>query len=422
MKSKMKIKKTAISMYFVLICTLLNGSVMWRYIVGTPLNFMVLIVLQYVACIFGIISYSNYVPKRCIYVVGMFVVYFGLYCIGTRYEPETFWIYYAGVFICLFVYMYQVNKHNDLEVLFDSFVNIVFIIATLSLFFWLFGSILNVLPGRTLLNYEWANRTYPTYTYYGLYFENPIQSEQILFGKRSVRNSGIYAEVPGYAEVLLYALTIELLSEKKRKYRFIILLMALLSTSSTKGLLVFVIVIIVDYITRKEYKKRIYQIMKFIFSGILVVCGIFVCVYILQDKSQTGSYSVRMDDIHAAIVTWEKYPLFGVGYNNIRAVAQNFQVPRNSDGLSMGLTALLAQGGLYLVGMYIMAVICAIRYASQYRHEIVVFCLMIIVNLFISNSAFSSLMIITLAVAFSTVSNYKNKKVKNRRYPYYLEE
>lgn len=415
MTSKIQMGKTTVIMYVILICTILNGSVMWRFIVGTPLNFMVLIIMQYVSCICGVLSYGRFIPKKCVYTACILCVYFVVYCLGTRYKPEVFLIYYAGVFIFFFMYLYQVNRNNDLEKFIRAFTNIVLVIAILSLFFWLFGSILNVLPGRIALEYNWANRTYTTYTYYGLYFENPIQSEQILFGKQSIRNSGVYAEVPGYAEILLYALTIELLTEQKKKWRFAVLLAALLSTSSTKGLLTFVIIAVVNYITKREYKQKIYQVIKFLLSAFLLVGGVFACVYILQDKSQTGSFGVRMDDIHAAIITWKSKPLFGVGYNNMQKIAVNFQVSRSSDGLSMGLTALLAQGGLYLIGLYAAAMVCAIRSVSQYRHEIVIFCIMVLINLFISNSAFSSIMIAMLAAAFSSFATKRTLIIQKWR-------
>lgn len=402
MNSNIQMWKTTLTMYVILICTILNGSVMWRYIVGTPLNFMVLIILQYLSCICGILSYGRFIPKKCIYVACVFCIYFGVYCLGTGYKSEVFLIYYAGVFIIFFMYLYQVNRNNDLEKFIKVFTNIVTVIAILSLFFWLFGSVLNVLPGRVMLEYNWANRTYTTYTYYGLYFENPIQSEQILFGKRSIRNSGVYAEVPGFAEILLYALTIELLTKQKTKWRFLVLFTALLSTSSTKGLLTFVIISVVNYIMKREYKQKIYRVIKLLISIFLIVSGVFACIYILQDKSQTGSFGVRMDDIRAAIIAWKNSPFFGVGYNNMQEIAKYFQVSRSSDGLSMGLTALLAQGGLYLIGLYVIAMICAIRSVPKYRYEIFIFCIMIIINLFISNSAFSFLMIAMLAVAFST--------------------
>ena len=193
------------------------------------------------------------------------------------------------------------------------------------------------------------------------------------------------------------------------------MLAALLSTSSTKGLLTFVIIAVVNYITKREYKQKIYQVIKFLLSAFLLVGGVFACVYILQDKSQTGSFGVRMDDIHAAIITWKNKPLFGVGYNNMQKIAMNFQVSRSSDGLSMGLTALLAQGGLYLIGLYAAAMVCAIRSVSQYRHEIVIFCIMVLINLFISNSAFSSIMIAMLATAFSSFATKRTLIIQKWR-------
>lgn len=412
MKLALTINFKKIAMYFVLISALLNGSVMWRYLSETVLTYIVLIVLLYLSCLIGILFLHRNISKKSIEISFCILVFFAVYMIGTRYQIITFLIYYVIVFVMLFIYIYELFRHNEINEFIESFIKIIVIFAALSLFFWFFGSILNIIPGRTQLDYEWANRTYITYTYYGLYFENPVQSEQILFGVPFIRNSGVYAEVPGYSGVLLYAITIELLKEKRSKWRIAILLATLISTFSTKGFIVFIVIIVVNYLTKPVEQKRSYQIMKFTASSLLVIGGIFVCTFILQDKSQTGSYTVRMDDIRAAMEAWLSSPLFGVGYNNLSSVAKYFQLTRSSDGLSMGLTALLAQGGLWLMSFYIGAFICAFRCdrLSKYRHEICMFSLMVLINLFVSNSGFSTLMLITLACGYSALASRETGK------------
>lgn len=280
--------------------------------------------------------------------------------------------------------------------------------ATLSLLFWLFGSILDIIPGRTSKSYVWAGLTLKTYSYYGLYFENPIQSEQVLFGMNFLRNTGVYTEAPGYAGVLLYAIVLEFVKGKERrnKARLIILLCTLVSTFSTKGILVLIIVIMIDYITSKESTSRIRWILKNVLSVILIIAGFIACNFIIEDKSTTGSYMVRLDDVHASIKAWASSPIFGVGYNNLDEISRYFKVSRmtGSVGLSMGITALLAEGGLWHIvfdyGAFATAIKC--KALKKYKHEIFIFSLMVFVNLLISNSGFSTLMIITLAFGYAT--------------------
>ena len=89
------------------------------------------------------------------------------------------------------------------------------------------------------------------------------------------------------------------------------------------------------------------------FGGVLILAGgIFASSFIMEEKSNTGSYSVRSDDIRAELLTWLEHPIFGIGLYDSSEIIAKFRVYRPNSGLSMGLTAFMAQGGIYMIAMY----------------------------------------------------------------------
>lgn len=400
------------------ICLLLNDTVMWRYLNDTLLTYKVLIISMFIVCIFGIFSCNKAkLDKMWLGTLFLCIIFFLVYMLATRYNIITFTIYFFFVVLLFFTYCYNSIKLNRLKQLFEAYENIILIISVVTFLCWLMGSIWGILPGKTLLSYHWAGRTYNTYSYYYLYFENPVQNEQMLLGREFIRNCGIFTEVPGFSGILLYTLGIELFAHKGHcsKIKITILIATLISTFSTKGMLLLIIVLLVNYLTSYDRKQsKIHWAIRMTASVPLLVLGIYACTFILADKAQTGSYWVRMDDVVASVKTWLSAPVFGVGYNNYRQIASHFLLTRSSEGLSMGLTALLAQGGIYLFTFYFGAFICAIRCKAlkQYKQEISMFSLIVFINLVISNNCFSMVMLMIICCGYATIAMQEKHKMK----------
>ena len=335
---------------------------------------------------------------------------FLIYAMATRYNAKLFVTAYMGLFIAFFFYSSSLIANNQIREFFLSYLNVVLIISICSLFFWIFGSLLDVLPGKDTLEYHWANSYLVTFSWKGLYFENPIQN----IGQPMVRNMGVFTEAPAYSAQLIYALLIEnvlfyekdsktINSKKARHHRIrsTILAVTLISTLSTKGLIALCILIL--------FKVLFWKCRDAVSLGtkvILATSGLFVATIIgaalVLQKLGTGSGAMRVDDVSAYLKTWSENPLFGAGYFNSSAVAKYFLVSRSSEGLSMGITVMLAWGGIWLMAIYACALIRS-RMTSWARSNGLLWWMIVAVltyNLLISNCGFSNAYVFLLAFAY----------------------
>ena len=211
---------------------------MYNNIVGLPLkNGIIKLLIIFFCGLYYLIS--GFIWKRGILLTGSFICLLFLYYLATRYNLKQFLTYF-GIFISLSLFIQNVIKNEKLSFLLDSFSKIVTVIAGISIFFWLFGSILHFLPCR-IVSYYWG-RDYPytSYNYFWLYFENPVQAMGSI-----IRNTGIYTEAPGYVCRLAPAIGIELFyfSKKPNIKRLLVLFLTMLTTLSSKAFIILVYLI-----------------------------------------------------------------------------------------------------------------------------------------------------------------------------------
>ena len=115
---------------------------------------------------------------------------------------------------------------------------------------------------------------------------------------------------------------------------------------------------------------------------------------------QTVSGFMRLDDVLACFKTWRTSPVFGTGYWNDDSVIPFFSYPdRYNNGLSMGMMVVLAQGGLYLLCLYLIPLANSIlRTRGTNRRMLAAFGLMYLALLFTSNIAYNFLTLFLIAV------------------------
>ena len=397
-------------MYIIAFLLLIGSSCMW--FLTLPLGSTtgihnVTYILLALFCGIGCFYHGKMlIEHRPILVLSFLVVYLLFYLVVTGSRPVVYLTKHVLIFIIFFFYCSTLIKHGKVEEFAKAFVNVVSVVAAVSLFFWLFGSVLGLIKGVPT-PYIWAGN-HTTVNYYWLYFENRIQATQIL-GQTVIRNTGIYAEAPGYSGYLIMALAIALPGEKE-KYPFkqkVLLVITMLSTLSTKGLIAVLLLIALTYLFTHPAKNSSKFIQKSIFAIIIVTAASIGTYLLLEDKSTTGSYLIRMDDVQAAISTWKKHVLFGAGYNEQEEIFQNFTFDRFK-GLSMGLTILLAEGGIYMVIFYFMSFIVALRAAMHINRvlfmRVLIFGIMIVFNLLISSFQFDVTTIFIIACGYAFAS------------------
>lgn len=231
--------------------------------------------------------------------------------------------------------------------------NLVTIIAAISLVFYFFGSILGVIPGKTISSFHWGYDVEAN-SYFDIYYES--QGAMKMFSNAEyVRNCALFCEAPMYAFLLAICFGYELLiREKRNTVKLTVLFITCITTTSSTGIVgLFMTLLFFSIIKFRDKKtnKTIRIILLLSLPTIFVTC-ISICYYMFVAKMtiRSLSYSTRMDDLRACFQVFLSSPLWGCGvryYNSI--ISHLSMINRSSTGMSSGLFVMLAQTGVALV-------------------------------------------------------------------------
>ena len=295
------------------------------------------------------------IPVRLWQRVAAVGVYMAVYLLATRYNGVRFVLYYALPLLLLMVYATLSDGVGLLRKLSD----VVAVLTAVSLFFFLFGTVLRWIPPSGVTTFYWGESDRTCATYYHLYYE----AQRIhFFGRDLPRNCGAFPEAPGFAGFLVVAVAVEvLLRRRPRRGRCALFVAATLTTLSAKALILTAAVFFLRYVLwapkgRLGHRGRV-VVLPILCLGLLAAAGV-----LLWDKLQTVSGGMRLDDVAACLAAFSTSPLFGVGYWNDDAIVPYFTyVHRYNEGLSMGAAVVLAQGGLYLSALYLWPAVGCVR-------------------------------------------------------------
>ena len=232
--------------------------------------------------------------------------------------------------------------------------DVVTIVATISLFFWFFGSVLDIIEPNVSLIYTWADQDgIEINGYYYLYFETQKIN---LLGFEGWRNTSIFVEGPMFNIVLLVALVnllfLDQRSKKSINIKALIILISIFSVLSTTGIFLSIFILLYKfYFRNKLTRKRILLLLSL--SPVLLYATILFLYNLALDKAQTGSASMRVDDIYAGIMAWLDSPIVGNGHTHLEGVFKYMNMSiRPNTGYSNGILSTLVQGGMTLFLIY----------------------------------------------------------------------
>lgn len=325
---------------------------------------------------------------------GWLALYLAVYVVVTRYNWVRFMLYYALPLVLLVLY---VGTRTDGGVgLLRKLADVVTVLTALSLFFYVFGTVLDWLPAPKLTAFYWGGdwRVCPTYGH--LFYE----AQQIRFlGWDLPRNCGVFPEAPGFAVFLVTATATEvLLRPRPRLWRCGLYAAATVTTISVKAFLLTAAVFVLrcvlwppEWLTRRRRRWLIPSLG----AGLMLAAAV-----LLWDKLLSVSGVMRLDDVGACLRAWREAPLFGAGYWNDAAIVPHFSFShRYNNGLSMGAAVILAQGGLYLSALYWWSVVGGIRRCD--RRPWIGFALVYAGLLFSGNIVYHFLTLLLIAVWLS---------------------
>lgn len=335
----------ALDYLFFLVLILLTGSI-WVRQVDFDININI---LRVVALLIPLIVFSLKVylyPKTRIegaaFCCGIIAVCMAVMFLVPGGSFNSTILFFAPM-LAFLAYAYSFRSKEDIKRSLRRFVNLVTIIAAVSLFFFVFGSVFHLIRPSGTVQFEWDwTRSAATYNF--LYYE---PQKTYMLGYEGVRNCAIFTEAPMFVFILVCALGIQVLFLKSSKPRSIILLATIITTFSTTGYVAIFLVYILKFWIESERKPSMQKIRLF-FVPAMIICIALMVAFFLDDKSSTGSYDIRTDHLAACWnVFFDSFP-FGCGLGNVDHI---FSYTLFDQGIAVGLPYLFAESGIIGIGL-----------------------------------------------------------------------
>lgn len=321
-----------------------------------------------------------------IFILNIFFPYRNMSQIGNIKES----LMILGLLIVIFdlIYMYFLLKKNNKYYFIKDIINGVFVINVISLFFYILGPTLKVLSPTKIVNIFWGGAQNIA-SFYNVFFVAQPGAYSLL---SQGRNTGIFAEGPMYAFVIVIAILFELfLFEDKKRYRLMIGLIALITTYSTTGLIVTALGMF--FLILKNLKKETggVNLPILAFTPIIFFFASFFIIKLLNEKINMGnSDDIRINNFSNAVYSWGLRPLFGYGFKAEKA------------GILTGHTSVFSQiiqdGGLLFLLFYTIPFISFTKYSLKKKNfENVFFVLCYLLLIFNTVITYTTISIAILA-------------------------
>lgn len=333
--------------YLIAMLFIINNGTVYTHMVGV--NHLDSIATYAIVPLMLICLFVNVsMPKRAISTCLIVGAYLGVYVVlsGANIRialPEIVLV------IAVLAYYLTIEVDSSPKVLI-AYRNIIFAIALVSLFFWLFGSILNVIHSTGTVVSNWgamgSGSTNNVSSYYGVYFE---LDRTYIFGEFITCNRAIFVERAfasfSFGIGWIYELFIE---RNKSKIRLVVFVLSILSTLAMTGLIILVITFALYFVFGETHQKLI-RVFKILIVPVVIEITVYVVSYLLQTKMSMGhSYSSRMNDFINGFAAWSKSIWWGYGFGNSEYIHQMFKT-----GYSNSISAILTQGGIMLIAPYV---------------------------------------------------------------------
>lgn len=362
---KIKINKQRFFECLVAVLLVLNGQSMWSKLetVQGWFSWLILGVLWFAALGILYCSNSGTITKQTVFSMILIIAYLAVYiCVRPVNFNGTFQLVLSVVAISVIVF-----GMKDISGILQYYRRIIIIIAAVSLFFWIFGSMLSYLQPSSEVYSVWTGNGDHVLVknYFCLYFQQQMSNIKQI---DAVRNTAFFCEAPMAAFHFSVAFLVEMFFRKKpSRINIILLVVATLSTISITGYLVLLAGFSAKYLLSHPKQKLIHVIKV---ASIPVAIGVVVCVmlYLYNLKANSGSGYARLNDFIVGYQVWKKHFLFGVGYGNYDEIKKMMPLWRSSNtGFSNSIMLVVDYGGLYFGMAYLFSIVKGMIGAVKYK-------------------------------------------------------
>lgn len=386
--------------YLFILTIILNFQSIWMYTLNLSLFLKKLLVALLAISVVGMIIFNGKILKsnfnKTMFASAVLIILLVIYIIFQTHGRTSALKIFIPALLIFFVVSIQINVVDLLEI----YKKIVIIIACISFFFWIFGSVLQIIKPNLTIMSTWTGsegNIKNVLGYFGMYYETQFIN---LGGVDCIRNSAIFTEAPVAAFVFSIALGVEeLISKEKHKFNSIILCAAILTTMSSTGIIYMVLLYICKYFEKNNKYKTI-KLIKYLSIPFVITLLFYFLYNVITQKLTYNSGNLRVDDFIAGYKTWIISPLLGVGINNTTPIIANLSLWRREfTGLSNSITPLFAEGGLYIASIYIFSFCSGIyRCMENNNYQVLTFIILYLFIFVVTISPFNYLTFFMLSI------------------------
>lgn len=369
-----------------------------------------ILIILFISAFGGIIFQKRFQSyKRVIKMCCFLIAYLVFYWLLTNRAAAFLKI----IIMCLSIIIYLYTHKSDVFFgfsFFEKYVKIICFISIISLFFWIMGPYLGIIK-QTGISYSTWGRSIGTYksvpSYFGVYFI--VQSNKLFTFLDIVRNSACFVEAPmaSFHFSLAFVIDLLLLNDTNKKRRML-LIVAVLSTISVAGYIVTILAIFFKFTISKSNRSFVQKIriMVIPLSGIT---ALYLVYYFFNLKLGTNSGNIRLDDFRAGFLAWLDSPIFGNGYGNEICYQQYMSAFRSSNlGFSNSFMQILAQGGIWLIVLYLYSFIKGLYLACKRKAWEKLFFIILFFFLFVSTVVSYTGIVILIFFIIREYNFYRN--------------
>ena len=340
--------------YLFVLIMILNANTIWTSFEDSPLNRVLKVAVVVVGLLYIVVQKS--VAYRTIHNIllglGLGVFYIATYTLAVGYKTASF-SYFVFTVIAVYAFLQIANRKNRGAEIFFKYRDIMLIVAVVSMFFWLLGSMLGIIHPTGIEYTTWVSAENPNgfksiTSYYGLYFETQtLWSTFGLFGD-VIRNSAIFTEAPMCNFNFCMALIIELFyNPKPSKIKSGILITAIVTTLSTTGYCMLTVALTAKFLVSSNKKPGLMKLIRIFSLPALAIVVALTLQFLVENKMSTSSGTARLMDFMIGFGAWSHEPFFGYGYEK-PTYYMGFHY-----GFSNSIIPILGHGGLFLALPYI---------------------------------------------------------------------
>lgn len=362
---KIKINKQSFFECLVAVLLVLNGQSMWSKLetVQGWFSWLILGILWFAAIGILYCSNSGTITRQTIFYIFLIIAYLAVYiCVRPVNANGTLQLVLSIIAISMIAF-----GTKDISGVLQYYRRTIIIIAVISLFFWIFGSMLSYLQPSGEIYSVWTGDGdhILVKNYYYLYFQQQMSNIKQI---DAVRNIAFFCEAPMAAFHFSLAFLIEMFFRKKpSKTNIVLLVVAMLSTISITGYLVLLAGFSAKYLLSHS-KQKLIHVIKIVSVPIAMGAVMYVMLYLYNLKANSASGYARLNDFIVGFQVWKKHFLFGVGYGNYDEIKKMMPLWRSSNtGFSNSVMLVVDYGGLYFGMAYLFLIVKGMIGAVKYK-------------------------------------------------------